>query len=1332
MAVRDLQIFIQERLRAFDESLDITAGSPADKEVIQPILRRIGTDPFSVDMAVFLHDRLKQAFPDLATNEGDAITDLLIKPATLLWDPVVRESLRIRNSQSFKDPSTLTTEEAEALGANLFSNRERGDFARGIARLYFAQPRTISITPTNFFTSKTGLHYFPDGKQDITVEEMLLNVDGSLYYFDVNCIAESPGVAYNIGPNEILTVANVEGTAKVANLRRFRTGQDEESASDYVARTEQELTERSMVTLRGIGARVPRAFPEVTRLAVVGHGDPEMQRDVIRGGGLGAVRAGGMLGQTALDGTGRPSTSRFRVLDAGVDFTALVDPSSPGSHVLTVFHAFSGPPLVRDLRVARVISADTVEVEEQVLAPFYANRPWSLRKEELTLSEIPGGILFPDSAEGTVTIPDNEVHVGGHFDVSVRGSDYDESSLVIENLTDSAPAASGVDLEHTAPAQVVLHDLVLGTSYAIDDAIYVALSEAKQFGFTLQVLDGPNAGNYRVLNVAQVSGSSPVLTLDTGIPAVAGSFRWRLVDTLEIDLVEPKETRVAGDDLQSVQHTDTLTTAGSVDLSALGVSVGDTLRIFEGLDKGDFTVKALSAFNAVQVDRDLTASASGLNYAIFKANSSGGIQRPLVRITKVELLDTSGQPVGSVIPYAKPVDIQSRAFENPGRGVKVDVTDAEVGILSWPTPPGGFVIGGQTLTISFDSTITGYPTVSFAFTAGNKTAQQAADEINVAASAVIGSNVVLAVVVPDPAGARVGIVPIDPLTRVIAGTARLSFFGDLQMRTSSDIRSATVQGMGGWSVISPTINQDDLDVAQLLDGSQIGFYGNLRFGSAVYGDPGNTALLSGNTSFADTLAAFAPEISRHLQVGARSIGSARCYFIEPTSVEFNRLSFFSTTSADGSVVRFFPDPTLDATQIPAAPSTVLPKDGECTGGGNVFTSVSQDFILNGTVPGYELVIKYVPIKGTVALADPVPNLALKSVIISLDGGADQTIILANDINGFPAHVTRAGVAAQINNALGRSIARINGSNQLEFEGDVSIIVRGSGTANALLGLGTVGLNNTAAHAGVYSIAFVNQNSLIITGAFPGAAVLEQREGYEIRRPGTQRLSSTQMDANKAEAGLYYFDVELVSEGTGDLFNIPSDQQLTATGYRSDGYYLTTRNPNLTFSMNEEPMLHISRSILEVGTADSPANATQITGQNIEITYDRASLVADVQNFALSETERVVCANPLARHLVPHFVRFDFEYVGGSAASVVTTDVENYIRKLFPSDFLEVGDLNSLAYARGATSVVNPVDLIAVVHNYDRSVQAQRSQNALNTGRLAAFVADKLNVNRRSS
>jgi hypothetical protein len=220
-----------------------------------------------------------------------------------------------------------------------------------------------------------------------------------------------------------------------------------------------------------------------------------------------------------------------------------------------------------------------------------------------------------------------------------------------------------------------------------------------------------------------------------------------------------------------------------------------------------------------------------------------------------------------------------------------------------------------------------------------------------------------------------------------------------------------------------------------------------------------------------------------------------------------------------------------------------------------------------------------------------------------------------------------------------------------------------------------------------------------------------------------------MSSNTAEASLYFFDVELVSEGTGDQYNIGADNQLVASGFKADGYYLTTQDDNLTFSEVERPVLVISKSILEDGVDDDPSNATQLAGQNIQITYDRSTLVEDAQNFMSAETERVVCSSPLVRHLVPHFVRLDMTYVGGSSEEVVVPDIEEYISDIAPADAMESSDLQEIVLDHGATSITNPLDLIAVVHNVDRTITVARSQNALTTGRLSAFIPDILSITR---
>jgi hypothetical protein len=346
-------------------------------------------------------------------------------------------------------------------------------------------------------------------------------------------------------------------------------------------------------------------------------------------------------------------------------------------------------------------------------------------------------------------------------------------------------------------------------------------------------------------------------------------------------------------------------------------------------------------------------------------------------------------------------------------------------------------------------------------------------------------------------------------------------------------------------------------------------------------------------------------------------------------------------------------------------------------------------------------------------------------------------------------VTLAGVVSQINDVAGEDIVEVSGTGTLQFITTQDLVVRGKGTANATI-LGNVAdtspaesfgpedQNNMSPHAGTYVIEAVGRTTLTLktdgvtdafglTSPFLGPTVTDQ--SFEVHRVGMQRISTTEMASNVAEAGLYYFDVELVSEGTGDLWNISSGQQLEVSGYRSDGWYLATDDPNLTFSEAELPRLILSKSILELGVDDSPSNATHLTSENIQVTYDRSELVTSVQSYLSAETERVVCSNPLSRHLIPHFVRFDIVYAGGSREEIVVGDIENYLKELSPVDSLDASDLQKIVTDRGANYVQNPLDLVAIVHRVDRTMWAQRSQDRLSTGRLSAFISDRITVYR---
>lgn len=1611
MAVRDTEAFLRQRAAIFDPNMDVDPGSPFDVQVIQPMVRRAGTDPFTVDLTTFINDRIAQAFPELATKEGDALADLLNKPVSLLWDPIVREIKRVRLGLSFRDTSVLTVEEAEALGANLFAERRSGQFAKGPGRIFFAAAQNSHISPINFCTSRNGLRFFPTEIQSIRTEEMLQNVasDG-LYYFDINLIAERAGDQYNIEVNSLASIANVPSAVRVTNTRRFGFGEDEDTAQEFADRVKGELTERSLVTLRGISSQVTKSFPEVRRLNVVGFNDPEMQRDVIKGGGLGPVIASGIGGFVDDDGAGQPLSRRFSTNE--VDFTSILGPTTvtPGPFVLTVYEAFGGTPLVDDLDVLRVVSSSSIEVSSQILAPGSGGVPargryntvpkaslvdgetfvlddginppttfefdlvpngvtpgnvvvdvsaatsadnirdamiaaingvgagllvtassggparvnavndqtgvvgnvalgetvtnvgftaegmsggvggislrWSIRKKTLTLSDIPGGILFPDGPSGTITVPDDEIHIGGATDVHVRATGFDAVTIVLDDVADDVPESSGTLLttEISGSDTVFrLSDFMLDVDYTSADELFQLLQRASAEGMSLQVQEAPNAGVFRIVSVTQVTTDNPIILTDPQPTVVSAvTSRWKISDEINIDLVDPKETKVSGTDMNTVQNSDLVSTVGATDFDMLGVAKDDVLRITEGPDAGDSVIlqdPSATGNTTLQIDKLLTSTGSGLNYTIFRPNVDGGLLLPFIRLTGVELLDSSKQPLGSTIPYAKPIDIQSRAFQNPSRGIKHTFRDVTLGVVgasagvaatgTITTVPRALLLDGETFTIDdginpaitfeFDVTGTnvpvpgnveidlftlgaisandvrdeiinavnnvgsalfvtassggastvaltndqlgvvgnealaetvvnvgfvvagmlgglddtynlgaadtlgliyyglagaGFTVVAITFSAGPLTRTQVIDEISSAVAATLSIPSAAVSVGTD----RFGLKPLRRGVVVVSGTAVPVLFGNNEIQTSWDVRSETVDGLGGWDSLSPPIDLlSGLDVIQIISGNQVGFQAGPFFVDTPGGalDTSTALMIISPDILAFFLLTvdtprFAPEIGVDVQVGVRSIGSARCYFLDPTSTEFDQDSRFSVET-DVGTLRFLPDPTLATVRIPPPPGGTTPKDGSATGAALTFTSASQDFIRSGIRAGDELVINYIPLLGTALMADPVIGLAGKTFVYSYNDGPNRILTFINDDTSIPTtDVTRDGVVDQINASIGEDVAELSGTS-LKLVAEVSLVVRSVGTSNAAVLNKRFGLpsdpqydfsssdqDNQSPHAGTFQIAAVPTAAtltILSTTGFPPSGdfsdpIIEQQ--FTIQRPGAQRISTTQMAANGAEARLFYFDVELVSEGTGDLYNIDADEQLFATDYRSDGWYLTTDDEDLTFSSVELPKMVISKSILENGVDDDPANATNLIGQNIQLSYDRSQLVDDVNSFISSEIDRVVCESPLARHLLPHFIRYDFTYQGGSAEDIIKADHERHIRDLFPSDPLESSDLQKLASDRGVTSITNPINIIAVVHNVDRTIQASRFQNALTTGRLAAFIPDVLNIVRNVS
>jgi hypothetical protein len=281
----DLTNFLVEKVQQYDPTIDVSTGSAFYSSVVQPLIDRLGPDPYDTPLRDFILRRLKTEFPDLVLQDGEPLDDYAVKIMTVLLEPFRRQIRQVSNNQSLSNPELLNEKEADNLGANFFVRRKPGGYSVGIARLYYSAPRNSLITPNNVTKDGAGHRFIPVQNQLISADNMLFNIENNLYFFDVVVRAEQQGKEYNIPFNTLTAIEAAPEVVKISNKAAFEEGDDKESTIDFVARVEESLTEKSLVTFRGIRARLTDVFESVRIIQTIGFGDPEMKRDIMTGSG---------------------------------------------------------------------------------------------------------------------------------------------------------------------------------------------------------------------------------------------------------------------------------------------------------------------------------------------------------------------------------------------------------------------------------------------------------------------------------------------------------------------------------------------------------------------------------------------------------------------------------------------------------------------------------------------------------------------------------------------------------------------------------------------------------------------------------------------------------------------------------------------------------------------------------------------------------------------------------------------------------------------------------------------------------------------------------------
>jgi len=1337
MAQTDIQTFLQDLLVRYDPSIDLSDGSRAQTELIQPILGRIGTDPFDTDIETFVRERITQSFPNLNITQTTALDDTLISPMRVLLEPIIREVKLVKLRQAaIANAERLGDDEVDAVVTNFFESRKAGGYSRGVVRVSFQAPTTVSFTLIQVASTRGGLRYLPSPAQTITADQMLLNRDGQEFYCDISYVAEKRGDEYNVDRGEIISIANLPAASRVRNLNRFDNGIPRENSIDYVARVESKQGDRTLTTTRGIFSELTDNFPAVRRIQVIGFKDPEMLRDIVKGGGLGPALAPDTFGPvygaaTAVDdGDGNVTTHRItaptghfvsRIGSAGSD---------PSAFYLTLSYDNSGPVLV-DAQVLEVIS-DTDLLLNYEFPSFPLNVNWMIRKRELTISDIPGGITLPDTPNGQLIIKSDEVHIGGKTDLYLAG-EVVAQTVAIDGISDELPIARGSNAQTGVPlgSPSTLEWIIINDPPGGAAALQALISDGS---FSIVLDEGVDVGSYDIRD-SVVSGSTLQIRVPVAMTGVVANLLWKIVDEINIELTETKDIKLQGSDLVMVAGNNLITTFSSTNFIDANVQQNDIVRVDADDAGGDFTVQVVGAVS-LQVSPVPIRTLSNLSYTIFRP--SGNVLTPVVRITALDLLDSGGAPNGVKIPYRDPVAIITRGFQNEGSGVEFEGFPLSLGLVTGAIVTSVNFGGGATLIFNFrkPSKVFAGPSSKPLTPSGTYTLNLSGVQTPSAIATIINTTPELverqvrATVLNYNGSTYVGIYCPEFVIIGTSGTAN-SLLG---FPTSG--RGATNADIG-----LPTFNPRQGDLVEFVDGNNRGTTRVLR----GHDDTGYLSALVGPGPTDEDYSlplhqvqVLLPEVGVRIRVGRPSVGSARVYFLAPTSAEFRYLTTQFSVLVGTDTLLYRPDPENDRVIQPPPPLTTLPDNGTTSSGS--LTTAFQDTTVNfqalGVEEGDYLDVLYRPIKSTSPLPSPgtISAIVGKNLILRLDENPWITI-------AFPIALTRSDLVDYINTQVGEDVAVIDGSGYLVFQSSSLITFRGDSTIFSPDTLFLNGAPRSSAHprAGTYIINGVEPTVLTLSVDTPfGSSTAVSDTSYRIRR-ALQRISSTEMNNNQDETGLYYVDVEMLSLAPGDRNNAPSSLVMDATGVVSDGYRLYVNNNTLSYSRAERLFAGISRTILLVGSSDSPSEYVQLSRQNVQVSYDQSQLVDDVQSFCDSDFHRVVNEEILVRHLLPHYVNLSWRYAGGDTETAMRAALNAALETVEANEQLEVIDLSRVMTARGATSIYsldpespsgrNAPVMIVVYHDVDRNVRVAIVRDYVQTSRTQRFIGDDLAIKR---
>jgi hypothetical protein len=222
-------------------------------------------------------------FSNVDTRKGTVVYEILIGLAALGYGFLAEQIDLFEKSNSLsmivENNTDVDDTVIDSLLANWFLSRTLGKKSYGKAKVLASSARDYFIGVGTGFATKTGLGYVAKEDTDIQQEELQPELDGN-FSFVLDLEAAEVGSLYSVLADTAFDSAIYPNNVVEINaVSDFVPGEDSETNSQLLNRTQEEISLRDFASLRSIRKIILEEFSDIKEIRALGMDNREMQRD---------------------------------------------------------------------------------------------------------------------------------------------------------------------------------------------------------------------------------------------------------------------------------------------------------------------------------------------------------------------------------------------------------------------------------------------------------------------------------------------------------------------------------------------------------------------------------------------------------------------------------------------------------------------------------------------------------------------------------------------------------------------------------------------------------------------------------------------------------------------------------------------------------------------------------------------------------------------------------------------------------------------------------------------------------------------------------------------